>query len=376
MFFNHIDIHNFRGIESLTIKNIKQVNLITGRNNCGKTSVLEAIFLLTGMSNPQLILSIHSFRNISLTDNDDFSYIFNNFDLSQYPSITGQLDSHKRNLKIKAVDSITLKPLNHNSEQLQLPKEKFISNLSTDKQDTVEGLTFYFNIDGKDFQSGVKLNLGQSNLGQLNLGQLNLGQLNSVEIKLAQNYKENLIGNFINPQTIMNNLDRRLDAMLVRKDLGTIVNAIKKIEPNLIDIRMGARGMIYADIGIDKLVPINILGDGIRRILAILAAISERKNSILLIDEIENGLHFRTLSILWKAVLKAALDNNVQLFITTHSYECIEALTEIYEENTLNLEEDFITLFRIDKDDKGQHLAFQYETDVLLAGIEKNFEVR
>ena len=124
MFFNHIDIHNFRGIESLTIKNIKQVNLITGRNNCGKTSVLEAIFLLTGMSNPQLILSIHSFRNISLTDNDDFSYIFNNFDLSQYPSITGQLDSHKRNLKIKAVDSITLKPLNHNSEQLQLPKEK------------------------------------------------------------------------------------------------------------------------------------------------------------------------------------------------------------------------------------------------------------
>lgn len=43
MFFKHIEIHNFRGIESLKINNIKQVNLITGKNNCGKTSVLEAV---------------------------------------------------------------------------------------------------------------------------------------------------------------------------------------------------------------------------------------------------------------------------------------------------------------------------------------------
>ncbi len=46
MSFQQISIRNFRAIASLEIENIKQINLLTGRNNCGKTSVLEAISLL------------------------------------------------------------------------------------------------------------------------------------------------------------------------------------------------------------------------------------------------------------------------------------------------------------------------------------------
>ncbi|QTA81968.1 AAA family ATPase domain-containing protein [Desulfonema limicola] len=357
MFFKHIEIHNFRGIESLKINNIKQVNLITGKNNCGKTSVLEAVFLLTGMSNPQLTVNIHAFRDLLLTDDDNFSYLFKNFDFSQYPSITGQSSSQKRTLEIKAVYPTFTEISKQISEKRELSKEEFMSNASTNKKDSIEGLTLTFNINKKkNFQTEIKLKQG--------------------EIKLSRDYKEKLNASFINPKTIMNDLDQRLDAIVVKKDLGIIVNALKEIEPSLVDIRMGARGMVYADIGIDKLVPVNIMGDGIRRILAILAAISERKDGILLIDEIENGLHFSTLFVLWKAVLKTAFDNNIQLFITTHSYECIEAITRIYKNNTLNLEKDFITLFRIEKNNKGQHRAFQYETDTLLAGIEKEFEVR
>ena len=129
MFFQHLDIHNFRGIESLTINNIKQVNLLTGRNNCGKTSVLEAIFLLTGMSNPQTTLGIHLFRDLILTDNDGFIYLFHNFDLSQYPFVVGKLDSHERSLEVKPIDLKTFtEPLKQSSEKHELPKEKFISN--------------------------------------------------------------------------------------------------------------------------------------------------------------------------------------------------------------------------------------------------------
>jgi AAA15 family ATPase/GTPase len=358
MFFKHIAIHNFRGIESLKISNIKQVNLIVGKNNCGKTSILETIFLLTGMSNPQLAVNIHAFRDLLLTDDGDFSYLFKNCDFSTYPSITGQLDSQERSLEFKAIYPTFTEISKQISEKRELSKEEFISNASTTTEDTIKGLTLSFNINKKKkFQAEIKLKQGQ--------------------IKLSPDYKERMSASFINPRTIMNDIDRRLDAILVRKDLGIIVNALKEIEPSLLDIRMGARGMVYADIGIDKLVPINIMGDGIRRILAILAAISEKKNGILLIDEIENGLHYSTLSIIWKAILKTAFDNNVQLFITTHSYECIEAMTKIYQEyEELNLERDFISLFRIDRNNKGQHRAFQYETETLLAGIEKDFEVR
>ncbi len=73
-------------------------------------------------------------------------------------------------------------------------------------------------------------------------------KLAKVLIKLSRDYKENLSASFINPRTIMNDIDRRLDVILVRKDLGIIINALKEIEPNLLDIRMGARGMVYADI--------------------------------------------------------------------------------------------------------------------------------
>ncbi len=358
MFFKHIDINNFRGIESLIISDIKQVNLITGKNNCGKTSILEAIFLLTGMSNPQLAVNIHAFRDLVLTDDGDFSYLFNNFDFSKSLSINGQLDSQKRELKIEAIPPTSSEISKQISEKRELSREELMLNASTTTEDSIDGLTLSVNINQKEkFQTEIKLKQG--------------------EIKFPGNYEEKLRASFINPSTIMRDIDLRLDAILVRKDLGIIINALQEIESNLLDIRMGARGMVYADIGIDKLVPLNIMGDGIRRILAILAAISERKNGILLIDEIENGLHYSTLSILWKAILKTAVDNNVQLFITTHSYECIAAMTKIYKESpSFTQKKDFISLFRIDRNSKGQHRAFQYETDTLLAGIEKDFEVR
>lgn len=360
MSFESININNFRGIESLEVSNIKQVNLIAGKNNCGKTSILEAIFLLTGMSNPQLAVTIHAFRDLVLTDDDDFNYLFKNLDFSQSPLIRGKIATQNRTIEITAIyPKFSEEIVKQISEKRELSKEALMSSASISTEYSIEGLTFNFNINNnKVFQTEIKLKQG--------------------EIKFSRGYKEKLSARFINPRTIMTEIDRRLDAILVRKDLGTIINALKEIEPNLTDIRMGARGTVYVDIGIEKLVPLNIMGDGIRRILAILAAISERKNGVLLIDEIENGLHYSTLSILWKAIFKAALDNNVQLFITTHSYECIEAMIEIYykkyQSPTLN--KDFISLFRIDRNSKGQHRAFQYEADTLQAGIEKNFEIR
>lgn len=344
MFFKEIRIENFRGIESLMINNIKQVNLITGRNNCGKTSILEAVFLLTGMSNPQLPVAVHAFRDLLLTDDEDFSYLFNKFDISNNPKINGKSDSQERTLEIKAIYSLFT----------ELSKRQMFSTVSRRR---IGGLNLTFNLGKEEtFEAEIRLKQNKS--------------------KYHPDYKEKLIAAFINPKIIMNDIDRRLDAVLVRKDLGTIIDSLKEIEPKLLDIRMGAGGMVYADIGMDRLIPINIMGDGIRRILAMLAAISEGKNGILLIDEIENGLHYTTLSILWKAVLKAASDNNVQLFITTHSYECVQAVAKTYQDQKAAVEKDFISLFRIEKNTKGQHRAFQYTADTLIAGIEKEFEVR
>ena len=101
MKYSYLQIANFRSIVDLRMANFKQVNLITGKNNCGKTTVLEALFQISGMSNPQLPIAINNFRDLTLTSDDNFNFIFHNLDFNQEPYISAMLDGVKRNLTIK-----------------------------------------------------------------------------------------------------------------------------------------------------------------------------------------------------------------------------------------------------------------------------------
>jgi len=119
--------------------------------------------------------------------------------------------------------------------------------------------------------------------------------------------------------------------------------------------------------------PMNIMGDGMMRLLAILAAIADMKNGVLLIDEIENGFHYKTMKIAWKAILSACKAYGVQIIATTHSYECIEELSSSYSE--FEPEGDDIRLYRLEKIDN-IHKAFISTSEILKTGIRKEFEVR
>ncbi|AFZ50122.1 AAA family ATPase [Dactylococcopsis salina] len=361
MYFTELDIYHFRDIESLEIREIKQVNLITGRNNCGKTSILEAIFLLSGMSNPQLSLRIHNFRNFNLTEADDFSYLFKDLNFSHTPQIRGKLTSQNRQLQIEPIHQTTQTNQQQFSEKSNLNENDLFSYTSPSNEynSEIEGIQFNYSIDNQNsYQSLIRLKQGQG------------------EISIPHNYRENLTATFLSPNTIMSSLGQQLEKAIIRKKLKSIITALQEIEPRLLDIRMGNRGIVYADLGLDNLVPINVMGDGFIRILAILASISENKNGILIIDEIENGFHYKTLAVLWKAMLKMAFQSNVQLFLVTHSYECIESLVNVYQTMKPELREDFVSLFRIERNAKGEHKAFQYEGDTLMVGIQEEIEVR
>ena len=185
-------------------------------------------------------------------------------------------------------------------------------------------------------------------------------------------YKEELNCRFLNSKSIMDQIDKRMETLLIQKKLDSVIQVLRGIEPKLSDIRMGARGMIYVDIGADKLLPINIMGDGMRRVLSILVAIADMKNGLLLVDEIENGLHYSSISVAWKAILEACKIYNVQLIATTHSYECVHALGELVE-NEINF--DNVRLFRVGKEVE-IHEVKKANTQVLLASLEKEIEVR
>lgn len=370
MSFEQISIRNFRAIASLDIDNIKQVNLLTGRNNCGKTSVLEAIFLLAGMSNPQLAVNIHNFRGLILNDNGDFGYLFHGFDFSRNPSITGRLGYQQRTLDIRPIYPTSTGIFEQLSGGYELAEAKPLSSTIT-TENIPDGLAFDFSVGENSFRAEIKIVPGNpTNSLRVNMG----GQVNTTP---ASGYRESFDTSFINPATITAAPYQRLEAILVRKELAGIIDALREIEPNLRDVRLGTGEKIYADIdGIGRLIPINIMGDGLIRILAILVAISEMKDGVLLIDEIENGLHYTALMPLWKAVFKMIRESNVQLFIATHSDECINAMVRTYQTyHDADMGEDFISLFRIDREGD-RHRAYQYDAQTLLAGIGEDFEVR
>ena len=354
MLYSELTIENFRGIEKLEIKDIKRFNLLVGRNNCGKTSVLEALFLLSGMSNPQLVTNIHLFRGLILTQDDDFSYMFRNLDFEIPIKLSSNKDINSRSLTIAPL--IKDYPSYGKGEILEkeITKNTKSVTVSTSAIQVVEGLTFEFRTDKRQaFKNQISFKKGEG--------------------KLSIQYKEKFRCTFLNQSTIMSQTAKQMEGLLVQKKLDSVINVLRGIEPLISDIRMGAGDMIYIDIGKDKLFPINIMGDGIRRILAFIAVIADMKNGVLLIDEIDNGFHYTSLITLWRAIFKACKEYNVQLFATTHSYECIGAYASVYTET--NPGEDDLRLIRIDR--KGdQHKAYSSSAEVLKAGIEKEFEVR
>ena len=69
--------------------------------------------------------------------------------------------------------------------------------------------------------------------------------------------------------------------------------------------------------------PLRSLGDGAVRLFGVALALANSQGGFLLIDEAENGIHHTIQRDFWRMVLLTAQANNVQVFATTHSWDCV-----------------------------------------------------
>ena len=107
-----------------------------------------------------------------------------------------------------------------------------------------------------------------------------------------------------------------------------IVGAMAGFIPNLHDIELVIDPTLGAQIIVrlsdqDRSQPLAFFGDGSIKLVRILMQIPVTQDAHLMIDEIDAGIHYSRFATLWRTTLKAAIDNNVQLFITTHNVECL-----------------------------------------------------
>lgn len=355
--FSTFSIKNFRCFKSFTFDSIERINLIGGMNNAGKTTLLETIFLLLGTTNIHLVLKLNAFRGMESMDGNATSirdiawaHLFHNYDNQLIITINGGLVGDKQ-------ISITLKETSRQILTLPIGESEGKVTIGSSSVLAQALQLQYKNIKNKIYSVNL--------------------QIDSKGINLQPPLVEPLFpGIFLTARRRPSSLENasRYGQLDVVENQSNILTALKIIEPRLkrlSTIVIGSVPMIHGDIGIGRMLPLAVMGDGLGSLASLLLAISSAAGGVVLIDEIENGLHYSVMVQVWKAIAEAARHYDTQIFATTHSWECIESAHEAF---LTSGPYDFRYHRLEQKDDTINAVTFDQST--LQTTIESGWEVR
>jgi len=347
--FRNIEIHRFRGIKDARIGGLKRINLFFGKNNCGKSSLLDSVFLIAGLTNPKLPLNINILRDYRKLEKSDMLLDFYGLDSAIPISIKAE-NEETRELTISIIES--------SSSRVDLLGDD--NNISSTDYDNKYGLVLKCRINDMSYESAIVMSRRREDV---------LEQ----KIKLDSHYKEQLSCRYLNPRYNFYTSIEGLVSVIQNKDEKFILDALRMIEPKLNDLVL-SQDEVLVDIGYNKRIPINLMGDGARKILSILTTIYECKNGIVLIDEISNGFHYSVMKELWQVVIDAAVKNNVQIFATTHDIDSIKGLRDA----AINSEEDSeqISCYKLQKSKDSELKLYHYSLDSVDYSLNQEIEIR
>lgn len=324
LILSSLEIRNFRGFEHLAIERLGRVNLIVGRNNIGKSSLLEALQLYARRGSPKLIKEM-------LEERDESGM----YSLARFPSSTlfpspelfpgTVIESVLPGLgylfygrKLTLSSPIQIGPVRSPEATLSIQVGAF-DNLNTDS----------------DFGPRLAIHLGEQQI-------MNVGSASMLAGLLNVEPSPFITSLFIPP----NGLDREFigrlwDGIALSSQEKDVVSSLRIIAPGIESLGIiGDPGSVSGRIpivrisGIDEPVPLRSLGDGMQRIFALTLTLVNVKNGVLLIDEFENGIHYSVQTELWQLIFHLAHRLKVQVFATTHSWDCIEGFLKAAQEST------------------------------------------
>jgi energy-coupling factor transporter ATP-binding protein EcfA2 len=298
-----IEIEGFRGFRQLKLEGLSRVNLVVGRNNSGKTSLLEAV---ASVVNPREFVEHPNRFRLHGDDQIDQSCQWMLHDTAKATRVVGRL-----------TDGTPLK-----------------TQLRSDRND----------------QGHVPIDFGK------------LGWVKDVGGVVVRAELENVNRSFraIPVQHIPADALVKGFGLAVRQRAGEerLERILKTIDPRIQKLRVdpsSGQHVIVVDVGLIEMIPLSQAGQGISRLVTILSEIIGHKPDICFIDEIENGIHHSAMEDVWKGIAEACEQLNVQLFATTHSFECIEAAHAAFSARA-NYDFRIVQLFRVDDGVQGRVL--------------------
>jgi hypothetical protein len=320
-----LELKNFRAFEHIRFENLGRANLIIGRNNTGKTSVLEALVMRMG-SGKQIEKLPSTFRdNVQQDDFQNFwSYIPRDQRWEDFKIVTDEGSIYN----VQDPRPITKLLLNH------LGKESLLGLIES----------------GKISIGGMPPHQTTSILPTKALPPGTISELFNQIAPLNPENEDKL------QDLLRNSIEPRLKRLRYAKPKGTKTH------------------LVYADLGGGSMLPFTQLGQAFSRVLEIYCEIFANQPKIILIDEIENGLYYEGMEDFWKGLFAVLKDQDVQLFATTHSRECMEAA-----HRAAALRDEYpLRFLRLDRrvDDPEKIVATTFGQDEMQTAMDSKIEMR
>lgn len=357
---NKIVLENFKGYRKLELEKLKRINLIAGMNNTGKTSILEAIYLHHDRRSGDVLIAPLARRGVmqfDLSAEYIFHPYFNDFNIDKPFRIITEDSGHKSIASYAMVaPSDQRRFINNNNFQMNsvLSSAAIINN-------AVE-ITYTFN----NKPQGKSLIQIVNNQIEMNIDQTIINSRVVVFVPASAR------GNSFTDAQFMSKLD-------MINGLKSFVSYLKMIDSRLQDVSIlsiGGQPTIYVDVGLKRKIPMVNMGEGICKLTSILTAILSNQNSIILIDEIENGIHYSLMPKIWEIIFTAAEKQNCQIFATTHSHDVIKGLSDFMRDSELDVEKQSFSYMRLDRNKEGLVVPKYYGPSALLASVERDWDIR
>lgn len=317
-FIQWINIEKYKCFENFEAKDFKRINLIAGKNNVGKTALMEAINI-----------------NTASEDIETFSYSIATKNILR--NLLEIINKKFENNRYKHILEKSIYKTNSNLIDLKF-KSKNENGI----------LNFDFSINSKNFI------------------------INSNDFSYEDKRKFNNI--FISRYRFtIYTLQTIYEAIQLKDKEDELNYLINKFDNNIKSFKfIGSDKPSCKLEKINDYVDLDEFGDGLKHYISIICALFACENGYLFIDEIDNGIHYSQLQKIWEIIFDISKEVNCQVFAVTHSLEMIKA----YEKVIRNKNEDDISFIELGRDKDDNIKAQVLDKDMFLYEMENNHEVR
>ncbi len=364
--WNRLTVRRFRGIRRVSLEDLGAFNVLVGANDTGKTSVLEAVFLLSGSGNLTMPIKVQNLRDELVHTLDDLSCLFHECDVTAgiELSATTLTPASSRTLSITAADPDAQSHVvsSHGSNAMSYGPRSPATASPAVSLPTHGALRYDLTMSGNAASSRSR------HSGSLTL--LKAEQIVRTDASLSETT--------IPARFLRSRFEHDADAVgdvVVNKKKQELLECLRFVNPRIQDIAVSGSSA-FLDVGLARMLPITMFGSGMVRACSTIAHCVLGRDRILLVDEVSSGLHYAARSRLLRALLHFSTQAGLQMFVTTHSLGVLQGLQEILDDEEMVDLRDVVACYALRRDHGGQVRAYRYGYEELDHCIRSGIEIR